>query len=277
MAARFESWHGGGDVVLAAFAMRQSERKAMNREHETSNACAHKPGEPGASYTRREFLLRSGATAATLMAAPLLTHAAVPPRKSPTASTPSPELVDVHLRINGRDHALRLDPRVTLLDALRERLALTGTKKGCDHGQCGACTILVDGRRINSCLALAVMHDGADITTIEGLARGSEALDPLRVTSGVAGLHPVQAAFIKHDGFQCGYCTCGQICSAVGLLNEFRAGALSAATPLATLRAPGARPELTEDEIRERMSGNLCRCGAYGGIVAAVKEAQGLA
>jgi xanthine dehydrogenase YagT iron-sulfur-binding subunit len=246
----------------------------MNREHRANEARPSEGRDYANHYTRREFLKRTSATAATLAAASLLTHAAEPAR--PPASTPpavstTPELLDVHLRVNGHEHSLRVDPRVTLLDALRERLELTGTKKGCDHGQCGACTILVDGRRINSCLALAVMYDGAEITTIEGLARS-------RSTGVATGdeLHPMQAAFIKHDGFQCGYCTCGQICSAVGLLSEFRAGALSVATPPAILRKADARPDLTDDEIRERMSGNLCRCGAYGGIVAAVKEAQGL-
>jgi xanthine dehydrogenase YagT iron-sulfur-binding subunit len=233
----------------------------MNREYQADPMCADASDDPvSPTYTRREFLIRTGATAATIAAAPLLTHAATVERQLPTATVP--ELLDVHLRINGREHTLRLDPRVTLLDALRERLGLSGTKKGCDHGQCGACTVLVNGRRINSCLALAVVHDGADITTVEGLARGDE-------------LHPVQAAFIKHDGFQCGYCTCGQICSAVGLLQEYRAGALSAATTVPMLRNVDSRPELSDDEIRERMSGNLCRCGAYGGIVAAVKEARG--
>ena len=148
---------------------------------------------------------------------------------------------DITLTINGQAHALELDPRVTLLDALRERLNLTGSKKGCDHGQCGACTVLVNGRRINSCLSLAVTHEGDEITTIEGLAKGDE-------------LHPVQAAFLEHDGFQCGYCTPGQICSAVALLKEGHAK--------------------TDGDIREWMSGNLCRCGAYPNIVAAIREAQ---
>jgi xanthine dehydrogenase YagT iron-sulfur-binding subunit len=158
-----------------------------------------------------------------------------------SASGAAPAKVPIHLKINGQAHALELDPRVTLLDTLRERLNLTGSKKGCDHGQCGACTVLVNGRRINSCLSLAVTHEGDEITTIEGLANGDE-------------LHPVQAAFIEHDGFQCGYCTPGQICSAVACLNEGHAG--------------------SEGEIREWMSGNLCRCGAYPNIVAAIKEAQ---
>jgi xanthine dehydrogenase YagT iron-sulfur-binding subunit len=162
---------------------------------------------------------------------------------------------EVTLRINGADHALRLDPRVTVLDALREHVGLTGAKKGCDHGQCGACTVLVDGRRANSCLLLAVAAEGAEITTIEGLAEGE-------------ALHPVQAAFIEHDAFQCGYCTPGQICSAVGAIDEARAGWPSAVT--ADLSAP---VELDADEIRERMSGNLCRCGAYANIVPAIADA----
>jgi len=147
----------------------------------------------------------------------------------------------VKLKINGKDYTLDVDPRTTLLDALRERLHLTGSKKGCDHGQCGACTVLVNGRRVNSCLTLAAMHEGDEITTIEGLANGEE-------------LHPMQAAFIEHDGFQCGYCTPGQICSAVALLKENHAK--------------------SDDEIREWMSGNICRCGAYPNILAAIKEAK---
>src|SRR4051812_31634210 len=152
------------------------------------------------------------------------------------------ELANVTLVINGEEHSLELDTRTSLLDLLREQLDLTGAKKGCDHGQCGACTVLIDGRRANACLTLAVAHDGAEITTIEGLA-------------GADGeLHPLQAAFIEHDGFQCGYCTPGQICSAVGMLEESRGG------------------ELDADLVRERMSGNLCRCGAYPGIVAAILQ-----
>lgn len=164
----------------------------------------------------------------------------------------------VALRVNGKAYSLQLESRVTLLDALRDRIGLTGTKKGCGRGQCGACTVLVNGQRINSCLALAVMYDDAEITTIEGLASGTK-------------LHPIQAAFVKHDGLQCGYCTPGQICSAVAAIAEAKAGAPSAVT--ADVRKQG-RVELTDAEIRERMSGNLCRCGAYPGIVAAVKEAS---
>jgi xanthine dehydrogenase YagT iron-sulfur-binding subunit len=162
------------------------------------------------------------------------------------------------LTINGVQHQLSLDPRVTLLDLLRENLALTGTKKGCDHGQCGACTVLANGRRINSCLSLAVVHQGEEITTIEGIAQGEQ-------------LHPLQNAFLEHDGFQCGYCTPGQICSAVALMKEAARGDAS----LLTADLPStAKVELTAAEIRERMSGNICRCGAYPGIVKAIQTAQ---
>jgi xanthine dehydrogenase YagT iron-sulfur-binding subunit len=161
----------------------------------------------------------------------------------------------ISLTVNGRVEQLELDPRTTLLDALREHIHLTGTKKGCDHGQCGACTVLVNGRRINACLSLAVMHEGDEVTTIEGL--------------GLPGsLHPMQAAFVAHDGFQCGYCTPGQICSAVGMLGEVQAGWPSHAT--ADVAAGDI--ELTDAEIRERMSGNVCRCAAYPNIVAAIRE-----
>src|SRR5713101_2309558 len=172
---------------------------------------------------------------------------------------PPPPPAKVELQINGRSHSLTLDPRTTLLDALREHLALTGSKKGCDHGQCGACTVLIAGRRINSCLTLAVMHDGQSVTTVEGLALGDD-------------LHPVQAAFVEHDGFQCGYCTSGQICSAIGMLAESQLGMPSYVTEdLAQVAV-----ELTDAEIRERMSGNICRCAAYPNIVAAIKQAGGI-
>jgi xanthine dehydrogenase YagT iron-sulfur-binding subunit len=158
------------------------------------------------------------------------------------------------LTVNGRQQALDLDPRTTLLDALREHLGLTGTKKGCDQGQCGACTVLVNGRRINSCLTLAVMHAGDEITTIEGLAKGDD-------------LHPMQAAFVRHDGLQCGYCTPGQICSAVALLAEYKAG-----WPSYVTADVATTPALTDAEIAERMSGNICRCSAYANIVAAIRD-----
>ena len=181
-----------------------------------------------------------------------------------TSPTPTPTLsaegAAVSFNINGTQQTINIEPRVTLLDALREYMGLTGSKKGCNHGQCGACTVIADGRRINSCLALAVQYEGAEITTIEGLAAGEE-------------LHPMQAAFINNDGFQCGYCTSGQICSAVAMLDEVEAGDASVVTDnISNLEAP---LELTDAEIRERMSGNLCRCGAYPGIVAAVKEVYG--
>jgi xanthine dehydrogenase YagT iron-sulfur-binding subunit len=172
---------------------------------------------------------------------------------------PPPPPAKLELQINGRAYSLTLDPRTTLLDTLREHLALTGSKKGCDHGQCGACTVLIEGRRINSCLTLAMMHDGDSITTIEGLAEGDN-------------LHPLQTAFVEHDGFQCGYCTSGQICSAVGMLAENRQGMPSYVTE--DLTQPAAA--LTDMEIRERMSGNICRCAAYPNIVAAIKQAAGL-
>ena len=167
--------------------------------------------------------------------------------------------VAVKLKINGAEKSLMLDSRVTLLDALREKLQLTGAKKGCDHGQCGACTVLVDGRRVLSCLTLTAQCEGKSVTTIEGLATAEK-------------LHPVQAAFVKHDGFQCGYCTPGQICSAVALLTEAKNGEISYVT--ADVRQKPRPLQLTDDEIRERMSGNICRCGAYPNIVAAVREVQ---
>ena len=165
--------------------------------------------------------------------------------------------LSVTLHVNGQAHALTLDTRTTLLDALREHLQLTGSKKGCDHGQCGACTVIVDGRRINSCLTLAVMHSGDQITTIEGLGTPED-------------LHPMQAAFVRHDGYQCGYCTPGQICSAVSVLAEIKAGVPSYVT--ADL---AAAPQVSNDELRERMSGNICRCGAYSNIIDAMTEAAG--
>ncbi|KPH81241.1 hypothetical protein AE618_09435 [Bosea vaviloviae] len=168
-----------------------------------------------------------------------------------------PVRASVSFRVNGAGHHLELDTRTTLLDALREHLKLTGTKKGCDHGQCGACTVLVDGQRINSCLTLAVMNQGSEVTTIEGLG-------------SVDNLHPMQAAFVKHDGFQCGYCTPGQICSAVAVLDEIKAGIPSHVS--ADLEGAMA---VSEAELRERMSGNICRCGAYSNIVEAMTDVAG--
>ena len=174
-------------------------------------------------------------------------------------TTAPPASAEVTLTINNQARKFSLDPRVTLLDLLRERMQLMGTKKGCDHGQCGACTVLVNGERINSCLSLAVTHDGDHVTTIEGLANGDE-------------LHPLQAAFVENDGFQCGYCTPGQICSGVAMMEEARNGVPSAVTSDLTSSGP---VHLTDDEIRERMAGNICRCGAYPNIVTAVRAVYG--
>ena len=194
----------------------------------------------GNPETRRKFLKQIAGTSAAITLGPKLMGVSSAMAVESSTTTAS-NVVDVHLKINGKNFALKLDPRVTLLDALREHLHLTGSKKGCDHGQCGACTVLVNGRRINSCLSFALTHEGDEITTIEGLARGDE-------------LHPMQAAFIEHDGFQCGYCTPGQVCSAIALVKEGHA--------------------TSDPEIREWMSGNICRCGAYPNIVAAIKEAK---
>jgi len=176
---------------------------------------------------------------------------------SPETADLAPVMADVSFEVNGKTQKLAIDARTTLLDALRDHLTLTGTKKGCDHGQCGACTVIVDGRRINSCLTLAVMHQGGKVTTIEGLGT-------------TEAMHPMQTAFVKHDGFQCGYCTPGQICSAVGVLEEIKAGIPSHVSADLT-----AAPEGTPAEIRERMSGNICRCGAYPNIVDAITEVSG--
>ena len=179
------------------------------------------------------------------------------PQPDGRAVTPQPETLPLRLNVNGVISQLDVDTRTTLLDALRENLHLTGTKKGCDHGQCGACTVIVDGRRINACLTLAVMHQDAEVTTIEGLGTPDN-------------LHPMQAAFVKHDGYQCGYCTPGQICSSVAVLKEIEAGIPSHVTH--DLVSP---PQMTADEIRERMSGNICRCGAYANILAAIEDVAG--
>ena len=188
------------------------------------------------------------------VAATAMPAEAAPP---PLQDRAAPPTMPVTLKVNGRTNRLDLDTRTTLLDALREHWQLTGTKKGCDHGQCGACTVLVDGRRINSCLTLAVMHDGDEITTIEGLGKPDD-------------LHPMQAAFIKHDGYQCGYCTPGQICSAVAVLDEIKRGVPSHVQADIT-----AKPTATAAEMRERMSGNICRCGAYSNIIEAMSDVAG--
>ncbi len=213
--------------------------------------------------SRRRFLGQALTAAGTAIVAPKVLDpnsaiAAQPP--SANRHSPLQGETPVTLTINGQTHRVNIEPRVTLLDALRERLNLTGTKKGCDHGQCGACTVLVDGDRVYSCLTLAIMQEGRSITTIEGLATGAQ-------------LHPVQAAFIENDGFQCGYCTPGQICAAIALLDEVKRGCASAVT--VDLPQPPESQTLSEAEIKERLSGNLCRCSAYNGIVAAVQQSLG--
>jgi xanthine dehydrogenase YagT iron-sulfur-binding subunit len=209
--------------------------------------------------TRRKWLKVSAVTAGSAVAAARLAPDAEAATTSTTLPAPSaPNNVSVRLRVNGTEHQLMLDPRTTLLDALRERLHLTGSKKGCDQGQCGACTVIVDGRRQTSCLTLAVMQEGHDITTIEGLGTPKN-------------LHPMQAAFIRHDGYQCGFCTPGQICSAVAMLDEIKAGIPSHVT--ADLMH---KPESSAAEFRERMSGNICRCGAYSNIQEAIAEVAGV-
>ena len=205
----------------------------------------------------RRGMLIAGALSATAVAVPGVAGAAEAAHAAAQAGQAPPVLMPVNLEINGQRRSLELDTRTSLLDALREHLQLTGTKKGCDHGQCGACTVMLDGQRINACLTLAVMHEGARITTIEGLGTPEK-------------LHPMQAAFIAHDGFQCGYCTPGQICSAVAALAELRQG-----IPSHVSLDLNASPSVTPEELRERMSGNLCRCGAYQNIVAAIQVVRG--
>jgi xanthine dehydrogenase YagT iron-sulfur-binding subunit len=224
-----------------------------DEEHALTANAPNTPNQP----SRRRFL-QSAAAAAAVGAAPHVQAqaqpAAIAPREARAPEPPRP----VTLNVNARAYTLQLEPRVTLLDALREYAGLMGTKKGCDRGQCGACTVLVEGRRINSCLTLAVMHEGEAITTVEGLASNG-------------ALSPIQRAFIEHDAFQCGYCTPGQLCSATALLSEFASG--TASTVTADVRTHPA--QLSDDEIRERMSGNICRCGAYANIVAAVRAVHG--
>ena len=209
------------------------------------------------NQTRRDLLI-GGALSASAAVLPAVANAQGP-ETGGAAATPAPVTTKVALRVNGQRYEMDLDTRTTLLDMLCEHMRLTGTKKGCDQGQCGACTVIVDGRRINACLSLAVMHEGAEITTIEGLGTPDR-------------LHPMQAAFVRHDGYQCGYCTPGQICSAVAMLDELRRGVPShASADLA------AQPLLAPAELRERMSGNICRCGAYSNIIDAITEVAGKA
>ena len=211
--------------------------------------------------TRRRLLKATAAAGGAVAATPFIASAAADAVAEPAVVATKqtvPVSMNVLLQVNGTDHQVTLDSRTTLLDALRERLHLTGPKKGCDQGQCGACTVIVDGRRITSCLTLAVMQQGHEITTIEGLGTPRN-------------LHPMQAAFVKHDGYQCGFCTPGQICSAVAMLDEVKAGVPSHVT--ADLSGP---PQFTEAEFRERMSGNICRCGAYSNIQEAIAEVAGV-
>ena len=198
----------------------------------------------------RRGVIAGGVATATLTGTPVGAQVAAPQQTPPTT-------MPVTLKVNGRNTLIEVDTRTTLLDALRETMKLTGTKKGCDHGQCGACTVIVEGRRINSCLTLAVMHEGDSITTIEGLGTPEK-------------LHAMQAAFVKHDGYQCGYCTPGQICSAVATLNEIKEGIPSHATG-----DIAATPKVTTAELQERMSGNICRCGAYSNIIDAIHDVAG--
>jgi xanthine dehydrogenase YagT iron-sulfur-binding subunit len=204
--------------------------------------------------SRRGFVKAAGILSAAVATG--IPHLAAA-QEAQAAAVTTPKMMELTLKVNGTSHTLSLYTRTSLLDALREHLDLTGSKKGCDHGQCGACTVLIDGRRVNSCLTLAVAAEGSEITTIEGLAQGET-------------LHPVQAAFVEHDGFQCGYCTPGQICSAVALIEEHKKGTLST---VSFETGQTTHPELTDNEIRERMSGNICRCAAYPNIVAAVRAA----
>ncbi len=206
-----------------------------------NDAAKEKPAA-NAGFTRRTMLTSIGAASLAATASPVLAAAAIATPQEAPAVAPRPGTIPVTLTINGKKYAMQIEPRVTLLDCLRENLDLTGTKKGCDHGQCGACTVHINGRRVNSCLSFAAMHEGDQITTIEGIGQPGN-------------LHAMQAAFVEHDGFQCGYCTSGQIMSAVAMLRE---------------------PWGAEDkDVKEAMAGNICRCGAYPNIVAAVQQVRG--
>ncbi len=222
-------------------------KNTSSEEHPTE-------GTDNFALSRRRFLLAGTAAVAAAMVSPAGKEGQALARETMGEAAEPVVTAKVAFEVNGKVCDLELDTRTTLLDTLREHLQLTGSKKGCDHGQCGACTVLVNGERINSCLTLAVMHQGDKITTIEGLGTPKN-------------LHPMQAAFVKYDGYQCGYCTPGQICSSVAMLRELKAGIPSHVTGDLT-----ARPELTDAEIRERMSGNICRCGAYSNIVEAITE-----
>ncbi len=210
---------------------------------------------PDSGISRRTFVKSAGVLGAGVATGIPSITLAEPPTSAGVPHN-APQMLNLTLKVNGESRPLSLDSRTSLLDALREHMDLTGSKKGCDHGQCGACTVLLEGRRVNSCLTLAAVAEGYEITTIEGLAKGDN-------------LHPVQAAFLEHDGFQCGYCTPGQICSAVALLDEAKKNSLSI---VSWHEGNTGHPQLTDNEIRERMGGNICRCGAYPNIVAAVRS-----
>jgi xanthine dehydrogenase YagT iron-sulfur-binding subunit len=229
----------------------QDEAESLDSVHTGTGASPISP-----DISRRTFFKSAGAVGVGVAAG---LHHLADAQSSHEAAASTTSRADISLSVNGKTHSLHLDTRTTLLDALREELDLTGSKKGCDHGQCGACTVLLDGRRVNSCLTLAVSAAGAAIITVEGLAKDDE-------------LSPVQQAFLEHDGFQCGYCTPGQICSATALMEEAGKGQLS---QVSWLSGNTNQPKITDAEIRERMSGNICRCGAYPNIVTAVRSALG--
>ncbi len=232
-------------------------RHAPCVESDFDDADVVERGAEGAAMVSRRTFLTSAGVLGAAVATGLPKVAAAQAEKDAAGS--AMKMMDVSLKVNGETKQMSLDTRTTLLDALRENLELTGSKKGCDHGQCGACTVLVDGRRVNSCLTLAVSVSGAEITTVEGVAQGDQ-------------LSPVQSAFLEHDGFQCGYCTPGQICSATALVTEAGKGELS---QVSWHEGKTEKPEMSDKEIRERMSGNICRCGAYPNIVAAVRSVLG--
>ena len=229
--------------MVSDYADKRNPGVSMNREPKRPHS-SHPPQLLDSRVSRRSFLSSLGAAGVVATATPMVASAHATPATAPASAVAAETIegaIPVSLRVNGKDMELQLDPRTTLLDCLRETASLTGTKKGCDHGQCGACTVHVNGRRINSCLTLAAMHQGDEITTIEGLGQPG-------------ALHPMQAAFVKHDGYQCGYCTSGQIMSAVALLKE-KCGP-------------------SDVDVKELMSGNICRCGAYPNIVAAIQEVR---
>jgi xanthine dehydrogenase YagT iron-sulfur-binding subunit len=251
--------HGDGMFRVAAVCTAPAHQIHFLRMNTSSKGDIPEADDEKAGLSRRGFM---GSVAAMAAATALHARPSIDTRSEPRdhQATSAPQLTSaaaqsVRLVVNGRPHDLSIEPRVTLLDALRDYLGMTGTKKGCDRGQCGACTVLVDGRRINACLTLAIMHEGSRITTVEGLG-------------GDQNLSALQSAFIKHDAFQCGYCTPGQLCSATALIDELRAGQPSTESDPKSLQVVAA----SEAEIRERMSGNICRCGAYPNIVAAIRS-----